>query len=299
MNIKGFKANGKNFKYDYAALANLPSSLVPDWDQNDETATDYVKNRTHWTDNSGRAEIYPVTDHKTTDMGCTSITVAENIVSGETYIIIWNGTEYECTAENNVDGVILLSSNEVPFYIEGAETDYDVYPNDGSNSFTIAIYKSVETVHKLPMKYLEMDCIEKYEEIISEITTTVNDSDMFSVAKTRDIVAGQTCTVVWNGIEYQCEAEYDSENGCITLGHENVFGSELYDDDSTWTVFVYDGSDTVTLAVYLKESTYKWPAKYLDVDEIKASLPTIELTAFFDDPDNPTKTYKLYGEVIS
>ena len=76
------------------------SVSTPDWNQNDATASDYIKNRPFYTGNPVETEIIPA----------TTVAFQENegrmaalwpesfdLVEGQTYYVSWDGTDYVCT----------------------------------------------------------------------------------------------------------------------------------------------------------------------------------------------------------
>lgn len=62
-----------------------------DWNQNDETALDYVKNRTHWVE-----AVYEIIVPETTETA--AITPLDNkLFNHSSYIVTVDGVEYQCT----------------------------------------------------------------------------------------------------------------------------------------------------------------------------------------------------------
>ena len=76
------------------------SVSTPDWNQNDATASDYIKNRPFYTGDSVETEIIPATTVMFSEMnGLMSATWPESfdLVEGKTYTVSWDGTDYVCT----------------------------------------------------------------------------------------------------------------------------------------------------------------------------------------------------------
>ena len=76
------------------------SNTQPDWNQNDETAQDYVKNRPFYTGDPAETEIIPATTVAFSEMnGIMAATWPENfdLVDGQTYCVSWDGIDYVCT----------------------------------------------------------------------------------------------------------------------------------------------------------------------------------------------------------
>lgn len=71
-----------------------------DWNQNDKTQPDYVKNRPFYTGDPVETEIVPQTTVAFSEMaGKMGATLLENFdaVEGSNYTISWDGTDYVCT----------------------------------------------------------------------------------------------------------------------------------------------------------------------------------------------------------
>lgn len=71
-----------------------------DWNQNDESAPDYVKNRPFYVDDPVETFIIPETTVTFSEKsGLMAATWPENfdLVYGQTYYVSWDGTEYVCT----------------------------------------------------------------------------------------------------------------------------------------------------------------------------------------------------------
>lgn len=94
------------------------------------------------------------------------------LIGGAVYTVNYNGTEYECTAYEGGEGGIVMLGNAAavdgedtgePFFLAfyddtiAAEIGYyeAVVPLDGSTMFTLSIKGVVETIHAIPVKYLQ------------------------------------------------------------------------------------------------------------------------------------------------
>lgn len=86
----------------------IPAQIQSDYNQNDPTATDYVKNRTHYGDGE---EIFNVTVAATTDQPSSTgwyktlfVETSVGFVEGQKYSVICDGVEYWCVAESGNNG---------------------------------------------------------------------------------------------------------------------------------------------------------------------------------------------------
>lgn len=135
----------------------------PDWNQNDENAPDYVKNRTHWSVVSAVIEEQAIEGFAVMQ---DPIYVVQNPfifspIAGDRYIVHWDGIAYVVEAQN-LDGCICLGNENywamntgggIPFAILVLENDIMFIATESTaNSHTICIES--EVVHKLNPKYL-------------------------------------------------------------------------------------------------------------------------------------------------
>lgn len=137
----------------------------------------HVLNRTHWVE-SGETVILPETT-VVIDPDAGNGVLAEpmlNLKDGNEYTVMWNGTEYKCTAlylEMDGEGGSVLGNFDLmsgtgdsgePFIIiaynpETAATigaSLIIQPLDGSESATVSIRGMDEIVHKLDSKFIDM-----------------------------------------------------------------------------------------------------------------------------------------------
>lgn len=132
-----------------------------DWNQSDSSATNYVKNRTHYSE-VGEIQVLPI---KT--LNNTSFSLKTPLVAGKKYTIAFNDVAYQCVAKD-YNGYIMIGNNAVYEYDDGVETDTGepfaiesngieawIYLDDSVTSApTVSIVFTGEIVHKLDKKYL-------------------------------------------------------------------------------------------------------------------------------------------------
>ena len=144
------------------------SGVQPDWNQNDSTAADYVKNR----------PFYMGDPVETVLVEESTVSFAENrglytaqfpstfeATVGETYKVSWDGAAYECTcvilhelpAIGNASVLGFGSDTGEPFLIGIRNGDaIQIFTADTSASHTISINGYSESVVKINPKYLPM-----------------------------------------------------------------------------------------------------------------------------------------------
>ena len=183
---------------NYEATKTLIKGLVQkmksfrgNWEQNDPTADDYIKNRPFYTEGEKEAVIIPEMVVSISNY-FTTVTYSPIIPFevGKTYNVLWNGDSYSCVA-NELDGIPAIGDFEfssLPFCIAvdkgmfgGA---YIASPTDGD--YTVLVTGSVEVVHKIDRKYID---------IPTNLATT---DDVQSVANKVQTVANNVQTVANN-----------------------------------------------------------------------------------------------------
>ena len=136
------------------------------WNQNDETAVDYIKNRTHWSE-VGLVKVLPKTTIHINDYDEISNDITLEL--GKTYNVTFNGKEYNCIAWSNDDAILIgngsiyggedvasgnIGGNNEPFSCDNYE-DGTLYLNvSESGTYTIKISGQGEVIHKIDKKYL-------------------------------------------------------------------------------------------------------------------------------------------------
>lgn len=142
------------------------SGAQSDWNQNDDTQPDYVKNRPFYTGDPVGTVIVEESTLSFADDGGIYLAVFKSTFMptvGETYKVSWDGTVYECTCVDS-DGTTVIGNLSIrgygsdtgePFILE-AYGDGFIYIStaDASTSHTISISSYAESVVKIDQKYL-------------------------------------------------------------------------------------------------------------------------------------------------
>ena len=141
-------------------------SAQPDWNQNDSTATDYIKNRPFYT--SDPVETVFVEESTVAfsgDGGLYSAQIQSNFeaTAGETYKVTWDGATYECVCVDFSNFLfignlsIAFGGSDIgePFLMGMANgSGIRIYTKDASASHTISISWSIAEVTQIPDKYI-------------------------------------------------------------------------------------------------------------------------------------------------
>ena len=141
--------------------------VQPDWNQNDSTATDYIKNRPFYTETTETVLVEESTvSFSSPGAGLYYATIqsAFKPTAGETYKVSWDGVAYECVGET-ISGYTVIGNSSVigvgadtgePFVISplADNSGIEIYTKDTSASHTISISGSIAEVVQIPDKYI-------------------------------------------------------------------------------------------------------------------------------------------------
>lgn len=169
---------------NYEAAKTLIKGLVQkmksfrgNWEQNDPTADDYIKNRPFYTEQT-EIVILP----ETTLNGEQSINITTPLIVGQEYKITWNGVVYRSIARE-YDGYRMIGNNAVYEFDNGIETDtgepfaaktegdnlnlYFYMDDTVTEPPTVSITFG-EKVHKIDEKYIpnEIARVQNYKDIV-------------------------------------------------------------------------------------------------------------------------------------
>lgn len=141
-------------------------SVQSDWNQNDSTAVDYVKNRPFYTGDPVETVLVEestiVFSEQSESLYLAQFSSEFVATVGETYTVHWDNIAYECVCVN-VEGMPCLGNLSImgvsnassePFLIAMRGGTMAIYTSDTSASHTISISKLVEEVVKIDTKYL-------------------------------------------------------------------------------------------------------------------------------------------------
>lgn len=151
---------------DGKTLSVSGGGVQPDWNQNDETASDYIKNRPFYEgDTSETVLVQESTVSFSESGGMYLAQIQSNFEAtvGETYKVTWDGAAYECVCVDFENSLFIGNLS-----IAGAGSDTGepflmginngsgivIYTKDASASHTISISGSIAEVIQIPDKYI-------------------------------------------------------------------------------------------------------------------------------------------------
>lgn len=269
-------------------VVDMPSGGVQsDWNQNDETAADYVKNRPFYTGNPVETvlvEESTVTFAAVDGMYMGQLESTFSATVGETYKVSWDGAAYECTCVifNNTPAIGNLS-------IMGAGSDtgepfimgilngkaIQIVTQNTSASHTFSISRLATEVVKIDEKYLP-DTIATKSEV--EATQEVLDGVFSSVATfTFDKQTSGRDTFVFNAFNYYKISDFNP-------APENVISFKGTTEDGGKSSIIMTGSNCVGYGFFIVVAAAG-----------RCSLPVTETVTYsFDAPS--AGLYACYNE---
>ena len=150
-------------------FAKRSEGVQPDWNQNDDTQPDYVKNRPFYTGDPVETvfvEESAVTFANIGDVYAARFPSTFEATVGETYKVSWDGVSYECTCViSNEDNVLVIGNLSIsggsfdtgePFVIGVINGELiGIMTADTSASHTFSISGTVSPVAQIDPKYID------------------------------------------------------------------------------------------------------------------------------------------------
>lgn len=183
-----YKIFSKNREFEKRAECH------PDWNQNDETQPDYVKNRPFYT--GYPVETVLVEESTVTFAGGNGSYMGQfpsafEATVGETYKVSWDGSVYECVCVD-FNGILTIGN----LYITGAGPDtgepffmnihngegIDIFTSDNSTSHTISISQDGEPeVVKINPKYLPKTAFITYDSNTDTYSSDLTNDELYEI----------------------------------------------------------------------------------------------------------------------
>lgn len=189
--------------------ADGKDGVQPDWNQNDETAQDYVKNRPFYMGDPAEAVLVEESTISFSFAEDNGLYMAEfpstfEATVGETYKVSWDGTVYECLCVSTEYFMVLGNLS-----IVGAGSDtgepfvMQVYNGQGmlivtadtSASHTLSISGTVTEIVKIPAKFIDKDT-SGYIAVHKSDTMTEEEANNYS----RALSKGEAVFISWGSL---------------------------------------------------------------------------------------------------
>lgn len=239
------------------------STNQSDWNQMDDTASNYIKNRTHYDEGvEVEIELLPAADltFELIPLGYFSSAVESNFTleAGQQYIIIIDGNRYiETAVENEIMGGVSVSlgENVLKLFLSlemGIPVTYTkpfiITQNEGS--IQIIMLESTEITHNVAITKLGQYLYKDLYNITNEkFDYIMNQYGKFLWDLPNSFIAGVDYTITWDGTEYVCKA-ISPEEEIILIGNAVMMG------ENTGEPFVLQSVDGVVTTILDLEHRY-------------------------------------------
>lgn len=208
----GFKLDEKSFSLDENGVLSVSGGggggVQPDWNQNDETAADYIKNRPFYEgDPVETVLVEESTVLFAAALGGVYMGQLESIfvpTVGETYKVSWDGTVYESVCVEDKGTSIIGNASIAGVGSDTGEPFVMMVDNgrgilvstaDTSASHTFSISGIAAPIVKIPAKYIDKDA-SGYIVIHSKGTMTQQEAKNYKSA----ISKGEAVFIIWGSL---------------------------------------------------------------------------------------------------
>ena len=209
--------------------------MQPDWNQNDETAQDYVKNRPFYMGDPVEAVLVGESTASFVDDGGLYVSEFQSTFEatvGETYKVSWDGTIYECTCvKARIIGNLSIlgggSDTGEPFImiIRGGDVSR-IFTADTSASHTFSISGIVQEIVKIPAKFIDKDA-SGYIVVHKSDTMTEEEANNYY----RALSKGEDVFIIWDYIcisEISISTATDSTGASVLCLDLHIPNGEIY-----------------------------------------------------------------------
>ena len=218
------------------------SDVQPDWNQNDETQPDYVKNRPFYTGDPVETVLVEESTVSFADDGGIYLAEFESTfvpTVGEIYKVSWDGTVYECTCVEFHGKTVIgnlsiygdVSDTGEPFILGAYDDGFiNISTADTSASHTFSISGIVEQIVKIPARFIDKDA-SGYIVVHNSSTMTEEEARNYY----NEILGNEVVFIIWggmciSGIEFDGTTGYglqlttqNGENYLIAQNSEGLF----------------------------------------------------------------------------
>lgn len=220
-----------------AGLVDVPS-VQPDWNQNDLTQPDYVKNRPFYMGDPVETVLVEEITVPFADAGGIYMTQSSSAFAatvGETYKVYWDGTAYECTCVSFEDIPVIGnlsimgagSDTGEPFFMVARNVGgIEIYTADASDTHTFSISGRQTQIVKIPAKYIDKNA-SGYIVVHNSSTMTEEEAKNYRSA----ISKGEAVFIIWESLyisKISVQTESDSTGVSVVYLYVDTPNGELY-----------------------------------------------------------------------
>lgn len=239
----GFKLDEKSFSLDENGVLSVSGGgggVQPDWNQNDSTATDYIKNRPFYEGDPSETVLVEESTVAFSGRGGTyngSIQSSFKPELGNTYKVFWDGSVYEslCTPAyedfmiGNTSIIGIGTDTGEPFlisiYKDTNKDTIEIITTETSESHTISISESSQLIVKIPAKFIDKNT-SGYIVVHKSETMTKQEAVNYTSA----FLGGEIAFVVW-GTTFHIKGIYYVSGSTLDLVLENNESYSITEND--------------------------------------------------------------------
>lgn len=216
-------------------------AVQANWDQNDSTQLDYIKNRTHY--DAGdfiEVELLPAEDlsfeHNPSYGYVTFFSLVPPLKLGQQYLVIIDGERYiETAVTNEIMGGISLGESIMKFFLSleaGMPVTYSkpfiIMQKEDSNEIMMIMLQSSESIHNVSISLTGQYLHKELYKVSNEKFDYMNGQyGKYLWDFSDEIVVGLDYKVIWDSTEYICKATaLDPEETYIIIGNASMMGGE-------------------------------------------------------------------------
>ena len=282
------KVEGLVPSYKTIDIKYLPEEVTAqaDWNQNDKTAGDYIKNRPFYDIITYEPIVQDLTVTTITDRNYTNLEVEYNFELGSLYEVVINGVTYTNLVASEIYDTMSYIGTNLEELGEGSKPPFCVLSNEGwlqlyvlaEGEYTVSINKKQSNIHYLDSKYIkDMYCTELVSvTLIEEQTvTTVTEGDIAygKMSGAATLVVGETYKVLFNGITYECVAYEYADWNAVCIGNGSIIGAtggkgepfciDNYSNNDSYLNTDDTGTYIVSVSHKLGENIHQIDPKYI------------------------------------
>ena len=201
-----------------------PATSTPDWNQNDSTASDYIKNRPFYTGEVVQTDIIPEQTYTLSSAGSFTMYADESgsypysLEDGKNYTVVYNGTTYELTSSTSGGipyvgdiGPLLGEEATVPFVIVAGNGLLQIADYNGSTEVTFKIIGDRADIIQIDLKYIPE--LPKYMSKVNPVC-----SGSFSLNRKADTTVGLYSHAEGKDTTASEESSHSEGHGTIASG---------------------------------------------------------------------------------
>lgn len=252
-----------------------------DWNQSDDTATDYIKNRTHWEETKINEIVLidnvTLDNFEDSDSGfyrqyTDDYIDFENTI-GQTYFVIWDGIEYECVCGGIVEDFGIGNANVMGNYGSKTTEPFALHHSSSADAISVSIkengrhtlsvlQRSTYTeVHHIDPKYIKdmygENIIE--EVLIDNLTSEAYNDENYPQCT---FVVGDTYNVIWNDTLYE-NVVCTEADGWRFLGGTEDYPFYIDDDGGNALYIEAEGEAFTVSVIHIVRTINKIDHKYI------------------------------------